>query len=316
MILITGGLGFVGVHTAAALLSAGEKVVLTRHRFGRIPEFLADRIDSGVFVEQIDVTDADSLRELVSRHGVDGIIHLAAPPLSENSIETEFRTNLQGLVSVLEAARFANVKRVTIGSSIAVYRGLANGPFREGENLPMHSAIGVETFKKSFEILADHYANRSGLEIACIRISSVYGPLYSSMVNVPSRIVHAAVRGMKGPLPHAMFPNTFAESSADFIFVEDCARGIRDLQLASKLEHRTYNLGSGRATTAQEFAEAVRRVVPGADIALEDGVGPHFRHDAFEDLTRIRAEVNFEPRFDVNHAVERYVAWLRQGNEH
>jgi UDP-glucose 4-epimerase len=316
MILITGGLGFIGVHAAAAFLKAGESVVLTKHRSSRIPNFLVDHIGSRVFVEEVDIADLKALERIALTHKVDGVVHLAAPPLSVNSLETEFRSNLLGLLAVLEVGRLAEVKRVTIGSSVAVYRGLAGGPFREDANLAIPSTIGVETFKKSFEILVDHYAKRSGLNVVCVRISSVYGPLYSSMVNAPSRIVHAAVRGVKGPLSHPMSPKTFAESSADYIFVEDCARGIQEVQLAPKLTHRTYNLGSGRATTAREFGDAVRRVLRDAEITLEDGAGPDFRPEAFEDLSRIRADVNFKPRFDVLQSIEKYIAWLRQGNDH
>ena len=231
-------------------------------------------------------------------------------------VQAEFRSNLLGLMAVLEAGRVAQVKRVTIGSSIAVYRGVANGPFREDMPLPTGARLGVEAFKKSFETLVDHYAQRTGLDIVCLRISSVYGPLYRSLVNVPSRIVHAAVQGKAGPLPHPAFPQTFADAAADFMYVEDCALGIRQVQLAPRLDHRIYNLGAGRATSPAGIAAAVRRVVPDAEIALQEGSGPHHRTDAFEDLGRIRSDVGFEPRHSVESAIEKYVAWLRRGNEY
>jgi UDP-glucose 4-epimerase len=316
MILITGGLGFIGLHTAAAFLDAGESVVVTRHRSSRIPDFLIGQLDRRLFVEPADITDDQALQRIVSKHGVDGIVHLAAPPLSIDSLQAEFQLNLQGLIAVLEAGRTGQVKRITIGSSVAVYRGLPQGPFREDATLPVSSRIGVEAFKKSFEILVDYYAHRTGLDIVCLRIASVYGPLYGSMVNAPSRIVHAAVRKVPGPLPHALFPQTFANAGADFIYVKDCALGIQKIQLAPKLNHRIYNLGAGRATAPAEFAAAVRRIIPTAEIVLQEGGGPHYRQDAFEDLTRIQSDVGFEPHDTVESAVEKYVDWLQRGNEH
>jgi UDP-glucose 4-epimerase len=316
MILITGGLGFIGLHTAAAFLDAGESVVVTRHRSGRVPNFLAGQLNRRLFVEPADIADGQTLGRIISKHGVDGIVHLAAPPLSIDSLQAEFQLNLQGLIAVLEAGRIGQVKRITIGSSVAVYRGLENGPFREDAALPLSSRIGVEAFKKSFEILVDYYAHRTGLDIVCLRIGSVYGPLYSSMVNVPSRIVHAAVRKVAGPLPHSLFPQTFTDAGADFIYVEDCALGVQKIQMAPKLKHRIYNLGSGRATTPAEFASAVRRVIPSAEIVLQEGTGPHYRPDAFEDLGRIRTDVEFEPLHSAESAVEKYIEWLRCGNEH
>lgn len=315
MILITGGLGFIGLHTAAAFLDAGERVVLTRHRSSRLPDVLAGELDRRLFIEPADITDGEALRGIVGKHGVGGIVHLASPPLSVESVHVEFTSNLQGLTSVLEAGRAAGVKRITIGSSVAVYRGLEAGPFRESAPLPAGSRLGVEAFKKCFETLADHYAQRTGLDIVCLRIASVYGPLYRSLVNVPSRIVHAAVRGVPGPLPHPAFPQTFADAAQDFLYVKDCALGIQRIQLAARLNHRIYNLGAGRAVSPAEFAAAVRRAAPAAAISLVEGAGPHHRPDAFGDLERIRSDVAFSPTYTVDDAVETYVAWLKSGHE-
>ena len=314
MILITGGLGFIGLHTAAAFLAVGESVVLTRHRSSHLPAFLSPHLGSRLFVEPVNLSDCAALQALLGKHDVDGIVHLAAPPLEVESVHSEFEINLGGLAAVLEAARASRVRRVTIGSSIAVYRALPRGPFREDVALPMEARIGVEAFKKCFELLADYHARQTGLDIVCVRISSIYGPLYRSLVNVPSRIVHAAVRGVPGPLPHRLAPDVFSAAAADLLYVEDCARGLQQVQLAPKLNHRLYNLGAGRATSPAEFTAAVRRVIPRADITLRDGAGPHHRPDAFEDLGRLRADVGFEVQHAPESAIEKYVAWLQNGN--
>lgn len=312
MILITGGLGFIGPHTAAQFLAAGEDVVLTKHRSSDVPSFLEKYLGRRLFIETVDLSDPAALKQSIAHHPVDGIVHLAAPPISKASIHAEFQTNLFGLIAVLEAAREKEVKRVTIGSSIAVYRGFGCGPFREDAALPVDAHGGTEAFKKSFEILADYYARQTGLDIVLARISGVYGPLYRSLRNVPSRIVHAAVRGMAGPLP----PDVFRDSASDFLYVEDCARGIQKIQHASKLNHRVYNLGAGRAIAPAAFATAVARTLPNVQLTLKSGAGPHHRPDAFEDLSRIRADVGYEPEDTPESAVEKYVAWLQQGNAH
>ncbi len=316
MILITGGLGFIGLHTAAQFLAAGEDVVLTKHRSDYVPEFLAKHRGRRLFVEAADLSEPIGLTAILMKHAVDGIVHLAAPPLAVGSIQTEFETNLGGLTAVLEAARAAKVKRVTIGSSIAVYSGLPHGPFREETPLPLEARIGVEAFKKSFEILADYYTRQTGLDVICLRISSIYGPLYRSLVNGPSRMVHAAVRGVPGPLPHPIAPDVFRDAALDLLYVEDCARGIQKIQLATKLNHRIYNLGAGQAISPATFAAAVSRIIPGAVFVLKDGAGPHHRADAFEDLSRIHADVGYEVENTPESAIEKYIAWLRQGNSH
>jgi UDP-glucose 4-epimerase len=278
-------------------------------------------VNRRLFIESADIANEDALQAIVRRHDVDGIVHLAAPPLSmsppfADSVQVEFRSNLLGMMAVLEAARAAQVKRLTIASSIVVYRGVTKGPFREDFSLPVGADLGVEAFKKSVETLVDYYAKRTGLDVVCLRISSIYGPFYRRMVAAPSRIIHAAVRGKEGPLPHPAFPQTFADAGADFMYVEDCALGIKQVQLAPKLGHRIYNLGAGRATTPREIAVAVRRVLPDAKITLQEGTGPNHRADAFQDLGRIRSDVGFEVRHSVESAIEKYVEWLQRGNEY
>ena len=110
MILVTGGLGMIGAHTAKALLDLGEEVVVTRHRSADVPSFLADRVT----VEQLDVTDRDAFLDLGNRHDITGIVHLAAPRPSiapsaaghsvADTIEF-LRLNTTGLFNALEAAR-------------------------------------------------------------------------------------------------------------------------------------------------------------------------------------------------------------------
>ena len=75
MILVTGGLGMIGAHTAQALLDLGEEVVVTSHRTTEVPSFLEGRVT----VEQLDITDRDAFLDLGHRHDITGTVHLAAP---------------------------------------------------------------------------------------------------------------------------------------------------------------------------------------------------------------------------------------------
>ena len=80
MILLIGGLGFIGMHTARRLLEVGEKVVVTWYSTLRMPDFPQDYVDKGPFVERMDATKTFEVFDVVRRHGVDSIIDLMAPP--------------------------------------------------------------------------------------------------------------------------------------------------------------------------------------------------------------------------------------------
>src|SRR5262245_10144233 len=124
MILITGGLGFIGLHTARRFLDVGEQVVLTRYKIRREPEFIESEIGKRAFIEALDVTAGHDVIDLVRRHKVTGIVHLAVPGLGALSAAEDYRVNMMGFLNILEAARLYGVRRVSLASSIAVYASL------------------------------------------------------------------------------------------------------------------------------------------------------------------------------------------------
>ena len=77
MILVTGGLGFIGSHTTRALLGLGESCVLVQRREPALPGDLAGEGGKRVFTERADITDLGALLAIGARHNVTGIIHLA-----------------------------------------------------------------------------------------------------------------------------------------------------------------------------------------------------------------------------------------------
>jgi len=77
VILVTGGLGFIGLHTTRALLEAGETCVLVQRREPVLPEDLAGEAGGRVFCERADVDDLAALLEVGTRHKITGIVHLA-----------------------------------------------------------------------------------------------------------------------------------------------------------------------------------------------------------------------------------------------
>ncbi len=315
MILITGGMGFIGLHTARCLLDAGEELLLTRYRVRREPSFLRDAIGKRVAVEPLDVADREGLNELLHRYPVTSVIHLAVPALRGVALADEFRVNVEGLLNLLEAAHAAGVRRVSLASSVAVYAGVPAGPFREEHPLRMESGNPTEAFKKAFEVLGLHFGAQSGLDVVALRIAGIYGPLYHSMANLPSRLAHAAVGGTAPDLAGGRGGVPYAEDTFDGCYVKDCARAIALLHRAPALRHRIYNVGAGRATTNAELAAAVNAAVPGANIALPPGRGPQFRPNAYMAIDRLRDETGFEPANDVKTAIVDYVEWLRRNPE-
>ena len=309
MILITGGLGFIGLHTARQLLDLGEQCVLTQYRVPREPGFIKDELGKRIFIEKLDITDAAALDAIGARHEVDGIIHLAVPALGGLEPGDEIRVNMVGLHNILETARIWGVKRVGLASSVGIYGGVSEGPFREDTPLRVSGGTNTETFKKAFENIGSFYAGRSGIEVVMLRIGGIYGPLYHSMGNLPSRLVHAAVKGKEPAMR-----GEFEDDASDMCYVKDAAKGIALLQTTPKLNHSVYNIGAGRATSNRELADAIRVSVPAANLPLKPGSSPQARADAYMDLTRIREDTGYEPQWPVEKAIPDYIEWLKADN--
>jgi UDP-glucose 4-epimerase len=97
-------------------------------------------------------------------------------------------------------------------------------------------------------------------------------------------------------------------------YVKDCAQGIQLLTLTEKLPHNIYNVGSGRATTNGELLAAVKKAVPMCVLEIKAGRSPRWRRDVYMDISRIKADTGYEPRYTVETGVQDYAAWLQAGN--
>ena len=320
MILITGGLGFIGTHTARAVLDLGESCVLVQRRSQEAPSLLADEVGRRVFIEQADILDRQQFAEIGRRHKITGIVHLAGsvpwPPGADEPIDGA-RKALESLLSVFQAARDWQVPRVGTASTIGVYGGATGSlPYQEDMPLPMAAGHVIPAFKKIGELLGDYLAGASGIEFVSYRIAGIWGPLghtASRFMAVP-QMVHAAVRGV-APDFSRLYSPPYAGNGGDLCYVKDCGAGIALLALAAQLSHRTYNVASGRLTTNGEIAAAIRKIIPDAGADLPAGRDPEgSAEDIYLDISRIREDTGYQPGFDADRAVADYIGWLRSGN--
>jgi nucleoside-diphosphate-sugar epimerase len=323
MILIYGGNGFVGQHIARHLLDAGERVVVTTHSRPAVPVLLRDAITHGsAHTAVVDVTDPLAVMALVAKYRPRVTIDATGHPPKALAPGRDVTFRIGALVNILEAARVNDVSRVVLMSSMDAYWGVGRDriPYREDMDVPLLESTDhfiVQSWaKKSLEVIGNLYRRQLGMDIAFVRASGTYGPLYRTFLNVPSRLVRSAVRRFEdfgedtGGIP-------FAEDGYDQVYVKDLARGVGLVALAPVLRHPVYNIGSGRAPTYAEFAQATERAVPGFAIALRS-LSAHPQaatRDAamrglWMDIGRAREELGYEPLHSVEEAITEYAEWL------
>ncbi len=312
MILVTGGLGFVGLNVARALLDCGETCVLTRYRTARRPSFMKNEIGSRVFVEPVDVMDAASFMQLGEKYKINSIVHLAGGFSPQGPFE-DIRASMVGLANALQAAHEWKVRRILVASALGVYSGVTRIPWREDQPLAFTASSPIEAFKKAGEIFSSYSANFMHLDCITMRIAAVYGPLYdSTRGGLVGRLVHAAVNGIKPSLEDIRWP-VYAEAGIDQCYVKDVAQAIARLAIAGQLHHQTYNVGSGRPTTNQQVVDAIKKVIPEVDFRLPTSPNPG--PVPYQDITWLREDTGFEPQFTTESGIADYIAWLRAGNE-
>lgn len=312
MILVTGGSGFIGSHTVRALYGLGEASVLVQRRTAQVPGHLADL---PVAAEQADVADLGSLRAIGARHEITGIVHLAGYPAPRGTLGGIEATQglLDGLLNIARVAAEWGVRRVSLASTIGVYGGVQHeGTLAEDLPVLLTAPHPIPRSKKIAELLGEQLAEATGVEIINLRISGTWGPLgHEDPFFAAPALIHAAASGKPLDLS-ALLVQPHLGDGLDLCYVKDTGHAIALLQLAGNLQHRTYNVGSGRLTTNADVITAIHDVVPEAELDLPAGAD---RPGAALDITRLRQDAGFKPEYDTVRAAADYIAWLRAGNE-
>ena len=260
--LITGGLGFIGVNLARALLAKGEEVVL--FDIVRASPLIHD-IKDKVKIVQGDLASWAEVLAVVKQYKIDGIYHTGAL-LSASAEErpiTAYQVNAGGTFNILEAARLFNVKRIIYTSTIASY-GLGLNVVNEDTIQMPISMYGVT--KVFSERLGEYYYRKFGVDFRAVRLPSVIGPgrgaggasAYSTlMISEPA---------LKRPY------TVFVEEDVvmPLFYIKDCVECLIRLYEAdnAKLKRRVYCI-AGFSPTTKEIYDEVKRILPRADLRFK-----------------------------------------------
>ena len=310
MIMITGGLGFIGANLAKYYLERGEEVVLTSHRKSALPSFLKEEDNVRLKVQSCDVLSLDSLIRIIQEHQVSSIVHGAAIYLSTEDYYHVFHVNVGGTMNVMEAAKRTGVKHVTVVSSRAVYAGWKlPDPVPEREEISIHASDYIQVTKKAVEILVLYYRRIFGMDVRVLRVARVYGPVSESPRNPIPKMLESAIRNIPVQIEHS------PEECNDLVYVKDCVRGMGMVHLAPCPQHYIYNIGAGGMSTLSDFACVIKNSIPNAQI---DFIGSHtqeseLRLETSINIERISKEFSYAPSYDIEKGIVDYIRWIKDG---
>ena len=281
--LVTGGRGFIGRSTCAALRARGVRAVATDIAGS------GDADDPDVRV--LDVCDGDAVREVFAAVRPQIVIHLAA----RLGIDTDdnprqgMDANVNGAQNIFDACVEFGVSRLVYGSSIAVYGDQT--PWDDHtvtENDLGRPTILYGWHKMLNEATARHYARLHGLSAVGLRISTVYGEGRKHGMSAPINLLIEGAAAGRGECIYG--PKT----DSCLIHVDDVAEQLAILATAESPGHDLYNAG-GDYSTIGEMTEWIREMRPDATIVLG---APEARipHVSRVDGSRFIEEFGFTPR--------------------
>lgn len=310
-VFVTGGLGYVGSHTCAALLEAGHEVVLADNLSNASPSVLERIIQiSGRRPEfyPVDVADGAALRRIFAAHRPEAVLHFAGFKVAEESLHQPlryYRNNLEATLCLLEVMEEFSCKRLVFSSSAAVY-GPEN-PVPYTEEMPAHGAESPYGRSKAMieQILRDVCAADVDFSAVLLRYFNPIGGHASGLLGDapqgrPSNLMPYIVRVAAGTLREVTvfgddYPTADGTGLRDYLHVEDLAQGhLKALDYANGHTGATaFNLGTGKAISVLEliraFESATGRNVPFV-------VGPRREGDlaaAWADVSKAARELHW-----------------------
>ena len=265
VVLIIGGAGYIGSHTARALQRAGHEVVIYDNLSTGF-ECLA----RGFELIRADILNPEALHRALSR--ADAIMHFAALAyVGESVIDPRkyFNNNVEGGLALLNAAVDAGVKKIIFSSTCAVYGEPAKVPIAEDTPRQPVNPYGVS--KLFFENALQAYDRAYGFRYASLRYFNAAGADESGEIGelhdpethlIPLALQAAAGLGPELKLFGADYPTPDGTCIRDYVHVNDLASAhVKALEhLASGNESFAVNVGTGVGASVREVMAAVERI--------------------------------------------------------
>jgi UDP-glucuronate 4-epimerase len=318
-VLVTGAAGFIGMHTARALLASGAEVVgvdsldpyydvgLKQARLRVLAGHERFRF------AQVDLAESAQAARLFADGGFSHVVHLAAQPGVRYSLthpEAYYRNNIVAFGHVLEQCRQAGIAHLVYASSSSVYGANHVLPFSEDQPVDHPVSLYAAT-KKANELAAHTYSHLYRLPTTGLRFFTVYGP-WGRPDMAPMLFTRAILEGT----PIRVFNH--GDMQRDFTYVDDIVEGVvRVLATppaadADAAPYAVYNIGNHESVPLTEFIATLERLLGREAIKEYVPMQPGEVRATFASIDRLRAATGFAPSTPLALGLERFVDWYRR----
>lgn len=306
-ILVTGAGGFIGSHLAERLVRENAKVRAMVH-YNALGTW--GWLDRSKFSEQMDVyvgdiTDAGSVRKALE--GIEIVFHLAALiaiPYSYIAPMSYVRTNIEGTINVLNAARDIGIERMIHTSTSEVYGTAQKVPI--SENHPLQGQSPYSASKIAADKMVEAYHLSFGLPAVTVRPFNTFGPRQSARAVIPTIITQLL-------LDNELYLGNL-DPTRDLNYVEDTVGGFLAAAVAPKVEGKTFNLGSGKEISIGALAELIGELIGKEASVKQEQKRKRPKESEVErllaDNSNAKRELGWQPRVELEQGLAETIDWI------
>jgi len=310
-ILVTGGLGFIGSNFIRHILSEHcdvQIINVDKMSYGSNPANLRDiEKDRRYRFVKGDITNKELMEKIVEQ--VDAVVNFAAETHVDRSIADPwsfFRSNVEGVLTLLETVRRNDSVKFIQVSTDEVYGDIIRGSFTEEDRLTPSNPYASS--KAAAEMFCLSYNRTYGLKINITRCTNNFGPRQFPEKLIPKTIIRA-LRNLPIPVYGT------GRNVRDWLYVLDHCEAI-SLVLSKGKPGEIYNISSGNELQNIKIVEEILEILNKPKdliIFVEDRPGHDFRYSL--DSSKIRSELGWKPRYTFSSALKETVRWYVE-NEH
>jgi dTDP-glucose 4,6-dehydratase len=309
-LLVTGGAGFIGSNFIRHLLATRPDIHVVNFdklTYAGNAESLSDLVsDPRYRFIRGDIADASAVGELFTLN-FDALVNFAAETHVDRSIEDAapfLRTNVGGVMCLLEAARKAELPRFVHISTDEVY-----GSAPAGSSFNEHSTLDPRSPYAASKASADHfvaaYANTYGVSAIILRCTNNYGPC-----QFPEKLIPLMIANAQEDKPLPIYGD--GKQERDWLFVEDYCRAIA-LALEKGQGGEVYNVSAGTPQPNLHIVRTILKLLGKPESLLhyvQDRPG-HDRRYAL-DSSKIQRELGWKPAVPFEEGIGRTIDWYQR----
>lgn len=314
-VLITGAAGFIGAATATRVLARGDEVIGLDNLNSYYPVTLKHERLKPLLAEpafrflQLDLGDAEPVRDAIVDLAPDRIIHLAAQAGVRASAERPFdyvRSNLVGHMTVLEAARrLPRLQQLVYASSSSVYGNRTDGAFSEADRVDAPQSLYAAT-KRADELMSSVYCDAYGLAATGLRFFTVYGPR-----GRPDMAYWTFADRMLRGEPVVAYDG--GRLKRDFTYVDDIVSGILAVadQPGPPGLHRIYNIGNNSPEPVSALIAALEAALEVRAEVIDQPKPSYDVESTYADITAMQNDFGWSPTTSLMEGIGHFGRWFR-----